>query len=705
MKKSVLWGSALLVMGLFASSCNTSTEPTEAPVIDDIDTSTGGNPGNPTNNTNQPGKVTITSSPAGSPVLDSTWVTMVSSNTGDTIVYTTSGVDPIASSDMYTRAFKITGTTTIKAAALRGGKLGAVATLSITIVSKLNKPSFSTSRVDTFDAPVDVEISPANVNTDTVYYVLSTAPGSPSRSSNRSTGTVKVTQSSFIVARSFSGANDPSDPETTQIVLKVGKLVPSVKSGSRSNVFNLLFNVTSKDSGKGATVRFTRNGSMPDCKTSEVQKNADSILVDSNQTITAIGCRDGWTSSDTAKVSYKFKVGSVSTTPDSGVHASLPQLKFVSATPGATFFYTKDSSLPAWNATTLAPSNSKTFKWTKDSAVIDIKASIWIRAVAVKSGWLNSDTMTARYVYIGDSALIDNFELSGLGSKYGEKGLSWFACQYQNGDGCDQDQKFLLERTLPRLDTTAPDYKPILGFRAWRAQVSIAKYGEGKHAGYAGVSVRVPEEYPGNSYRLVFWAKWQDTGSTNLTKLPLIVEMALKANSQNNGGYRDGYHRRVMTVTDKWQQFEVEIGDEMYPGWEGFAGDQPDSTDTDPKAPAVFFLNPGMASFGLTPYQRITYNEFKPSWTFGVSKYDGFSKGDITAFRFSIMQPMDSAVALTVGRRPDYDSLWYNRWGRYSWWKNPSEPELTTTQLNALVKNIKGYLWIDNVRLVRKSVL
>lgn len=702
MKKSVLWGSALLVMGLFGNSCNSSTEPTEVPSIDLTDTTTGGTPGTPTN-TALPGKVSITSSPAGSPVLDSAWVTMTSSNKGDTIVYTTSGVDPIASSDMYTAPFKITGTTTIKAAALRGGKLGTVATQTITIISKLNKPSFSTARLDTFDTPIDVQISPANVNTDTVYYVLSTSAGSPSRSSNKSSGTVRVTQTSYIVARSFSGSNEPSAPETTQIVLKVGKLVPSVKSGSQSNVFSLLFNIASKDSGKGATVRFTRNGSMPDCKTSEIQKNSDSILVDSNQTITAIGCRDGWTSSDTAKVTYKFKVGAVKTNPDSGVHASLPQLKFLSATPGATFFYTVDSSLPAWNATTLQPANSKTMKWTDTDKPIDIKSSIWLRAVAVKGGWLNSDTMTARYVYIGDSALIDNFELSGLGSKYGEKGLSWFACQYQNGDGCDQDQKFLLDRTLPRLDTLAPDYRSVLGFRAWRAQVSIAKYGEGYHAGYAGVSVRVPEEYPGNSYRLVFWAKFQDTGSTNLTKLPLIVEMALKGNAMNNGGYRDGYHRRVMTVTDKWQLFEVEIGDGMYPGWEGFSGVQPDSTKSDPKAPAVFFLDPAMASFGLTPYQKIGFNDFEPNWTHGVSKSKPFSKGDITAFRFSIMQPMDSAVALTVGYRSD--TAWSNYWGHYSWWRDPYEPPLNNTQINALVKNIKGYLWIDNVRLVRKSVL
>lgn len=686
MKKSILWGSALLIVAMVASSCNKSIEPSELEYEPSDTTQVGG--GGTTGTTTAPGKITITSSPAGSPVLDSAWVTITAANKGDSIVYTTSGTNPIASSDLYTGSFKITGTTTIKAAALRGGSLGTVATLSITIISKLNKPAFSTSRLDTFTTPVKVAITPANINTDTVYYTLGAAAGSPSRSSYRLTDdSVAVTQSSYIVARSFSGNNEPSSPETTQIVLKVAKPAPSVKSGNRSNVFNLLFNSTSP----GITVRFTRNGAMPNCVSSEMQKNSDSILVDSNQTITAIGCRDGWVSSDTVKVSYKFKVGTVATNPDSGILETLPNLKFLNPTPDVTFFYTKDSTLPAWNANTLQPANAKTFKWTKDSAALQIGQSIWLRAVAVKKGWLDSDTMTARYVYIGDSALIDNFELSGLGSKYGEKGLSWFACQYQNGKGCDQDQKFLLERTLPRLDTNAADYKKILGFRAWRVQVSMAEYSEDYHAGYAGCAVRVPEEYPANAYRLVFWAKFQDTGSaTPQTSLPMIVDMALKGNAQNNGNYYDGYHRKVMTVTDKWAQYELDF-EQMYPGGYGYDPytKQPDSTDTQPKEEALFYQHYEMNAFRVTGWQFVTHNKFKPVWKWGVSKEDQFSKPDITAFRISVMQPMDPAVAATVGSLASH---------------NPYEPSFNQTQLNALVKNIKGYLWIDNVRLVRKSV-
>lgn len=690
MKKSILWGSALVLVGMLAVSCDKSTDPDELPLFDPIDTTGTGTGGSGGGTTNTPGTVLISSTPVGvgDVILDSARITLTASKAGDSIVFTTNGVDPQISDDLYLASFPITGTTTIKAAALRGGKLGKVATRTITITNKVFKPSFSTSRVDSFDAPVVVKITASNEVTDTVFYTLSSTAGSPTRSSNRSSGTVTVTQSSFLVARAFNGKNSPSEPETTQIVLKVAKPTPSAASGNQSNIFNLFF----ASKSPGIAMRFTRNGTMPNCTNSELQKT-DSILVDSNQTIVAIGCRDGWTPSDTSKVSYKFKVGSVSTTPDSGVHASLPQIEFKSATPGATFFYTLDSTLPAWNPTTLAPANAKTLKWVAGTKKLDIQKSLWLRAVAVKSGWLNSDTLTSRFVYIGDSALIDDFELSGLGSKFGEKGLSWFACQYQNGLGCSQDQKFQLERTLPRLDTTAADWRTNLGFRAWRVQVGINQYGEDFHAGYAGSSVRVPPEYPGNAYRLVFWAKFQDTTGKGAGRLPFIIEMALNKNANNNGGYNDGFHRRVTTIGTTWQQFEVDF-DQFYGAGNGYAAAvfQPESTTTTPKDPALFFKDTSMYALGLSGWQgHVGHNLFAPAWRWDVSKEAPFSKGEVAAFRFSVMQPMTPAVAATVG--PGSPS-----------WRNPHEASFNQTQLDALTKGIGGYLWIDNVRLVRKSV-
>lgn len=690
MKKSIHWGFALLSLGLGLGSCDSSTS-SESTEITNTETNTGttGNTGN-TGTTSGPvsGTVQVVSSPGGDIIVDSAVITMVPATKGDTVVFTTNGIDPVATDEVYAKAFTITGSTTIKAAVRKGTSIGKVSTRSITITSKLYKPYFSTVRVDTFNLPQVVKVTPANEVTDTVYYTMGVKPGSPTRSNSRSQGSINVTQSAYLVARSFSGRNEPSEPETTQVVLKVAKLVPSAKSGNMNNVFRLSF----QSETPSASIRVTRNGTLPNCETSELLKS-DSLLVDSNQTITAIGCRDGWTASDTTKVAYKFRVGKLTTTPDSGIHETLPELAFQTATPGATVFYTTDSTLPTWDPATLNPTGSRTFRWRTGDAKVPVRQSFWLRAVAVKSGWINSDTMTARYVYIGDSALIDDFEQSGLASKYGEKGLSWFACQYLNGDGCDQDQKFLLDRTLPRLDTTAADWKRVLGFRAWRVQAKINKFGEGFHAGYAGSSIRVPEGYPGNAYRLVFWAKWQNASGTGPASLPLVVELALNKNSNNNGGYTDGFHRNVTTVGTTWKQYEIEFT-QFYGAGNGYkpALAQPESTSTEPKAPARFYMDSSMHALGLSGWQgEVGHNRFAPAWTWDVSKDEGFNKGEVTAFRFSVMQPMTPAVAATVG--PASPS-----------WMDPHENPFNQTQLDALVKGIDGYLWIDNVRLVRKSV-
>jgi len=386
------------------------------------------------------------------------------------------------------------------------------------------------------------------------------------------------------------------------------------------------------------------------------------------------------------------KVARVQVSPDTGVHTNLPRLSFACATPGVTFFYTLDSTAPSYDTATLKPRAINTFSWIDAQPQIDLKRSVWLRVVAVRHGMVPSDTFTGRYVYIGDSALIDNFELTGLGSKYGPSGLSWFACQNRNGMGCVQDQKYQIDYTLPRIDTLAPDYHKALGFRAWRVQISMNQNGEDDHAAYAGCAIRVPPEDPGAAYRLVFWAKFQDTSGRAPGRMPLIVEMALRGNDEGNGAYLDGFHRRVISLDAYWTQYEIDLNQFTSAG-NGYqvVHSQPDSTNSNPKRPALFFLDGSMPALGLSAYQgTVSHNDFAPVWVWSVSKDTAVKKADITAFRFSVMQPMDSATATSVGAEYIHD---------------PHEPALNTAQLAALVKGIAGYLWIDNIRLVRKSVL
>lgn len=387
------------------------------------------------------------------------------------------------------------------------------------------------------------------------------------------------------------------------------------------------------------------------------------------------------------------KVARVEVLPDSGVHfGSWAEVSFRSETDSATFFFTLDGSIPSWDTSTFLPKGSS-LRWNPGQTKVQIQRSLWLTAVGTRRGWVPSEVFRGRFVFIGDSSLVEDFEGTGLSGTPGGAGLSWFACQHAGGDGCSQDQFYSQERTTPRLDTLDQSYHRALGRRAWRIQVSMNKHGENLQAAYAGGGIRVPQGYADAAYRLVFWAKWQDTVGSGPTSLPFLVEMATRHNANNNGGYADGFHRRVASLTGDWKMYELGF-DEFYAAGNGYSAKlfQPDSTSSVPRSPAEFTGDRSMHSLGLSGWQgKVHHGLFAPSWTWGVSK-EMIPRGeDIVAFRFSVMQPMSPEVAATVG--PASPS-----------WKDPREQPFMPSHLDALVKGIGGYLWIDEVRMVRRSV-
>lgn len=387
------------------------------------------------------------------------------------------------------------------------------------------------------------------------------------------------------------------------------------------------------------------------------------------------------------------KMAPVEVLPDSGVRIGWwAEISFRSATDSAIFFYTLDGSSPTWDTTSLNP-KAGTFWWRPGQARILLERSAWLTVVAARKGWVPSEIYRGRFVFIGDSALVANFEGTGLSGSEGGTGLSWFACQYANGEGCTQDQVYSPERTMPRLDTLEESYSRVLGTRAWRIQVSMNKHGENFQAAYAGGGIRLPPGYANAAYRLVFWAKWQDTTIRGPATLPFLVELATQQNANNNGGYTDGFHRRVESVTRSWKRYEIDFG-QFYAAGNGYSpgSSQPDSTSDNPRSQALFYKDPSMHALGLSGWQgHVWHNRFDPSWTWSVSKETIPLREDLVGFRFSVMQPMSPDAAETVG--PVSPS-----------WKDPHEHSLSQTQVDALVKGIGGYLWIDEVRLVRKAL-
>ncbi|HOT78328.1 MAG TPA: chitobiase/beta-hexosaminidase C-terminal domain-containing protein, partial [Candidatus Wallbacteria bacterium] len=138
-----------------------------------------------------------------------------------------------------------------------------------------------------------------------------------------------------------------------------------------------------------SAVYYTLDGSEP---TASGTLFTSPITVAHNLTIKAIGVKSGLVNSDIAVAAYTVqpKAAKPQLIPPGGVYNSARSVTITTATAGAAVKYTLDGTEPSASSATY-------------SGAINVSAATEIRAIAVKSGMLNSDT--ARETYVIDTAL------------------------------------------------------------------------------------------------------------------------------------------------------------------------------------------------------------------------------------------------------------------------------------------------------------
>jgi formylglycine-generating enzyme required for sulfatase activity len=140
----------------------------------------------------------------------------------------------------------------------------------------------------------------------------------------------------------------------------------------------------------GATIYYTDNGSEP--TTSSTQYSAAISIAGhgTTKTIKAIAVKSGMTNSSVASAAYTINYDAVATptfSPVAGTYNSDQSVSITTTTSGATIYYTQDGSEP----TTLS---------TQYSSAISIAGhgtTKTIKAIAVKSGMINSSVVSATY--------------------------------------------------------------------------------------------------------------------------------------------------------------------------------------------------------------------------------------------------------------------------------------------------------------------
>lgn len=638
---------------------------------------------------------------------------------GDTVRYTTNGGDPNRDSRIYsnTDSILIQDSVMVIAKSFNGINQSSP-TCTTTIKLKALDPVFSVkSGTYTSQRLVNVK-SPSGVP---VYYT--TDGSTPTNASLKAGDSLYIDSNVTVKAFAYLPGWRASKVVSATYKFKVATPTLSFRTGSYDTTQYL--SIT--DSAEGADIRYTVNGSTPNCGSTKY--NADSLLkLDSNVVVKAIACKTGWDSSDVATGNYTFKVANIHFAPDSGIYRSYQSVKLDTRSPGVTFFVTRDSTTPSWNAS-YEPQGTTQKKSPGDT--LHITRSQWIRIIAVRQGWANSMADSRRYILEGDTLLVDDFEQNSLTRKIGYDWRFW-ACGHCVSTGVPDQME-------ANVTDTTTDWNRQIGFRHGKISFQMPDFGAQQSSdgftgsGYAGYSVGVPSSTMGETYRLVFWARWKKGSSSLPDSMPMVTELVWNNNDKQNGGYKDGFHRLVEWVGPQWRRFILDYS-AFYPAHNAYKTTTlKDSTETTPKSYRILSGFPDsakMISMGLSKFQgEVSHRgDWTPKWVWDAD-HDLWNKGSITNLRWSIMQPFTNKAGLselsndewivegvkdTLVTRSITDSLgtrdttvktYIPKWVYCGDCHQPREPGIPDSVMSSLLKNVSGSLELDRIQLVRRPQL
>jgi hypothetical protein len=327
---------------------------------------------------------TPTISPSGGKFEEKVEVKISVATTGASIYYTTDGSTPTTSSTLYTGPFTIYKTTTVKAKAWKSGcwNPSDVAEAVLTKMEKIATPVISPNG-GSYESSVKVTITCATPGV-MLYYTMDGTE--PTKASIKYTGPFTLTKSATIKAKAFKVDWVTSDTAMAKFEIYVAtpKIIPNGGSFETSVI------VTLTTSTPGATIYYTTDGSEP---TTSSSKYTTPFTLDFTATVKAKAFKTGCTDSGTAKADFEIYVDDPEFEPQSK-HETSVTVKITTTTPGATIYYTLDSSEPT----------ESSIKYT---GPFTLWVTTTVKAKAFKQGLTPSKTITQKYeIYVAKPHLV-----------------------------------------------------------------------------------------------------------------------------------------------------------------------------------------------------------------------------------------------------------------------------------------------------------
>jgi hypothetical protein len=250
--------------------------------------------------------------------------------------------------------------------------------INTTILQRVSTPTF-TPPAGTYPGPVAVALG-TTTSGATIHY---TTDGSvPTAGSPVYAGPIVVTTTTTIRAMAVASGMTDSAVASAAYLLVQQVATPSFTppAGTYSQPQLITLSVTTS----GATIHYTTDGTTP---TPSSPVYGGPISVTRSTTIRAIAVATGMTASAVASATYTLQAAAPTFDPPGGSYL-LPQfVQLSSASPNMTIYYTTDGSTP-------------TAASTRYTGSILVLRTTTIRAIAVATGWTQSDVASATYSMI-----------------------------------------------------------------------------------------------------------------------------------------------------------------------------------------------------------------------------------------------------------------------------------------------------------------
>ena len=324
-------------------------------------------------------------------------VAITDSNASAIIYYTTNGVAPTTASTVYSAPIAVSASETLSAIATATGySTSAVASAAYTItgLTQAATPAFSVA-AGTYNAAQSVSITDSTPGV-TIYYTV-----------NGTTPTTKSTVYSTPVSVASSETIEAIAVETGYTTSAVGSATYTLAAATPTinnptGTYGSPLTVILSSATPTATIYYTTNAKTP---TSSSTTYTGAFTISSSETVKAIAIETGFTSSTVATAVYTIQssVPAPTFSLASGTYLSTQTVSIGDSNTAATIYYTTNGVAPTTSSTVYA-------------GPITISASETLEAIAVATGFVNSNTAVASYTISPASSAYINYPTAGFTS-------------------------------------------------------------------------------------------------------------------------------------------------------------------------------------------------------------------------------------------------------------------------------------------------